>query len=473
MGTKNLINPNDLLAIQALVRERYGLTFESAAETKLLEALSARMSACALRLPSAYAAHLRSDASEFQALVNLLTVNETYFFREPEQLRLLVERLIPRRLTHCEPPHRVRLLSAGCSSGEEVYSLLMALAEVHGDATETRFEVIGGDLDSGVLERARAARYRQFSFRGVSEERRRRFFTQEADGWLTPQDWIRRQARFVALNLQAPDLRLGEFDVIFYRNVSLYFDEATRARVLRQLSRLLKPDAYVLVGVSETLSNDLGVLELREEDGLFYFINRPVGAAPVMRMSPPPPRRPPASGPCRVKAAPPDQAPEISLEQLIVQQRFDEALAAVNTRLEEDGEALEARLLLSYLLIERRRFDDAEAAARQALQQAPWLPDAWLLLGLSDKWRQRPEPAIQAFKRALYTQPDCWPVHYYLGDLHRTRGETALARRAWQRVARLLGSEPAAASGLMVPVLEPPQAMILALCERYLAVSSE
>lgn len=466
MGTKSTINPSDLLAIKALVRERYGLVFEQATETKLAEALITRMGLCELKLPNVYAARLRTDAAEFQALVNLLTVNETYFFREPEQLRLLTERLIPRRLQRCQSPARVRLLSAGCSSGEEVYSLLMALVEVYGDDTERRFEVIGGDLDSGVLERARAARYGRFSFRGVSEKRRRRFFTQDAAGWLTPQDWIRQQARFMPLNLQAPDPRLGEFDVIFYRNVSLYFDQATRARVLRQLTRLLKPDAYVLVGISETLSNDLGVLELCEEDGLFYFVNRPPSSVEIAERMPPP--APALVEPCLPKTVPAAPEPKPNLEQLIAEQRFDEALAEVETRLARQPEVTEHRLLRSYLLIERRRFDEAEAAARQVSETAPWLPDAWVLLGLSDKWRQRSEPAMQAFKRALYVQPDSWPVHYYLGDLHRMRGEADLARRAWQRVVRLLSREPIAPSGLMVKALEPPQAMIRELCERYL-----
>ncbi|WPL15803.1 Chemotaxis protein methyltransferase [Thiorhodovibrio winogradskyi] len=489
----------ELDAFKTLVREHFGLAFEQQTQHKLAGALTKRMAVCALHLPRAYAARLRADTTERQALVNLLTVNETYFFREPEPLRLLIERLIPRRLAVREEGARVRLLSAGCSSGEEVYSLIMLLSEVHGEHATELFEVLGGDIDSAMLEQARAGCYGRFSFRGVSAERQSRFF-EPRDAHFQVRDWIRAQARFVPLNLNAPPTSLGRFDVILYRNVSIYFDRPTRERVLRHLIRLLKPEGYLIIGSSETLGNDIGLLELVQEEGLFYFINRPqseddssppkkvpLGAAPGEVK---PPRPSGLSVPSVTERAPsPDlsaapahqasipitsQPPTASwslepVQQLITEQRFDQALAAVGERLAQAPTDADALLLGAYLLLERRQFNAAEEQVRRVLEPHPWLADAWLLRGLIAKWRQQTDPAVAAFKRAIYIQPDCWPAHFYLGDLYRARGDAPLAGRAWSAAARLLATEPAPASGLRLCVLEPPAKMARYLCERHLA----
>jgi chemotaxis protein methyltransferase CheR len=504
------MNPLDLPPFQALLRERCALAFEQQTQDKLASTLAARMDALGLRMPSAYLARLRADQAELQTLINRLTVNETYFFREPEQLRLLIERLIPRMLQQREQrkatDEPIRLLSAGCSSGEEAYSLIMGLSEIHGDHTATLFEVIGGDIDSVILEKARAGRYGRFSFRGVSAERQQRFFKPSGRDFEVV-DWIRTQARFVTLNLSAPAPGLGRFDAILYRNVSIYFDSPTRARVLRNLAELLKPEGYLIVGTSETLGNDLGLLTLHQEDGLFYFVNRrptdslstpepspppspgkptripsaatPAGAARATQRPPPrsnPPKQPAPQARPVSTTAPEHPSPPATdsqqVQQLIREQRFDDALQAVAQRLDAAPNETETLLLDSYLLLERRAFAAAEQRARQVLEHNPWLADAWLLLGLAAKWRDQPDPALSAFKRVLYIQPNCWPAHFYLGELYRARGEMPLASRAWRAAARLLANDPPTASGLQLSILEPPAQMARYLCERHLAPTS-
>lgn len=474
------MNAEELEPFKALVREQFGLAFEPQTQHKLASALTRRMVACNLHLPSAYAARLRSDTTEQQALVNLLTVNETYFFREPEQLRLLVECLIPRRMAARESEAPVRILSAGCSSGEEVYSVIMLLTELHGELTTEYFEVIGGDIDSAMLEKARVGCYGRFSFRGVSLERQTRFFMPH-EGQFEVKAAIRQQARFVPLNLSTPSASLGLFDAILYRNVSIYFDEPTRERILRNLVRLLKPEGYLLIGATETLGNDMGVLELIQEDGVFYFTHRrPDGAvaALIPRPEPPPPiqKGPRATSrptPRPASPKPPPKPPQTpldleSIQALIGEQRFGDALAALETRLARTPAESDARLLRAYVLLERRQFDAAEAEVRAVIEQAPWLTDAWLLLGLAAKWHDQSDPALTAFKRVIYIQPDCWPAHFHLGELYRAQGDRPLATRAWRAVTRLLASEPWPASGLRLRVLEPPPKMARYLCQQYL-----
>ena len=221
----------DLAPFKTLIKEHCGLSFSAQVETKLARAVAARMAECRCTGAAAYAARLRGDPGEFQHLVNQLTINETYFFREPDQLRLLRDRLAPRLLARVAGP--VRILSAGCSSGEEPYSLVMLLWERYGARMAERFEILGGDIDSAVLERARQGHYSEFSFRGVPATVRQHYFDPLDGGGYALKDFIRRQVRFHAFNLLAPTGAppLRDFDLILYRNVSIYFDAPTRKSI--------------------------------------------------------------------------------------------------------------------------------------------------------------------------------------------------------------------------------------------------
>lgn len=262
---------SDTSAIKALIKARCGLLIEGNGEGVLLQALAERAKALAIQAGSYYA-RLVSDEAEFQELVNLLTVNETYFFREPEQIRLLVDRLAPRFLAARNGQAPVRILSAGCSSGEEPYSLLMALMDRYGESVSRLFDVVGGDIDSKVLAKARHARYTEFSFRGVPVSVRSHYFDKDRQTYVLKPE-VKKLVHFHELNLLAdnqPSVLQG-FDIIFFRNVSIYFDTPTRKTIQQNLVTLMKDDGVLVIGTAETLANDLGVLPLVEEDGLFYF----------------------------------------------------------------------------------------------------------------------------------------------------------------------------------------------------------
>ena len=263
----------NLAPFKELIKQRCGLLFNGAGETPLADGLRKRMAATGAEGGSSYLARLQRDAAEFDELVCLLTINETYFYREPEHLKLLVERLIPRSLGRRPGATAVSILSAGCSSGEEPYSIAMALQEKYGESAAQLFHLVGGDIDKGALNKARSARYTEFSFRGLAPEMRERYFERQGNqAWKVRTDLLR-QVHFLPLNLldQRDLSALREFDIIFFRNVSIYFDTPTRRLILQHLAALLKDDGYLIVGAAETLANDLGVLKLVEEDGLFYF----------------------------------------------------------------------------------------------------------------------------------------------------------------------------------------------------------
>ncbi|HZX31927.1 MAG TPA: protein-glutamate O-methyltransferase CheR [Rhodocyclaceae bacterium] len=479
-----------------LIKVHCGLLFEGSGEEKLCRALDRRMQA--LALPAAgYYARLQQDGAEFQELVNLLTINETYFFREPDQITLLVDRLVPRFLAAGGGTAPLRILSAGCSSGEEPYSIAMALLDRYGESVSRLFHLAGADIDSTVLAKAREGCYKDFSFRGVAKEVKERYFTRTPQGDLLKED-VRRLVDFHELNLLAKDFppALRDFDIIFFRNVSIYFDTPTRKTIQRNLASLLKPRGILVVGTAETLANDLAVLPLVEEDGLFYFVKgRPPlpekgfampGRSAEYRESPPrlaapslPPRpEPSAPAPLPVLVPPGEwslpatrsasAADPATLRQLVHDKRYDEALAALDGALAGGHGTAEARLLKAHVLIERKDFAAADALAEAVLAEDPWSIDAALLRGLAAKWSNRPEDAIRWFKQAVYGRHECWPAHYYLADLYRQAEALEPARRAYRVVIQLLSGNPPDTGIKHMPV-QLPASEVRFLCEHHLS----
>lgn len=470
----------NVTAYQTLIKQRCGLLFEGDDRSKLERAVHQRSAALKIATP-AYYPRLEQDAQEFQQLVNLLTINETYFFREPQQIDWLVQRLAPRLLASSQGQAPLRILSAGCSSGEEPYSIAIALLEKYGASTARLFTLLGGDIDSNMLLKAQAGRYSEFSFRGVPDALRSRYFTPSASGWQI-NDEVRQLVQFHALNLltQQPGPGLQPCDVIFLRNVSIYFDSDTRKQIQCNLAHLLKENGILVIGMAETLANDLGVLPMAEEQGLYYFYK---GTAPA---KPAPPNRAPAS-PGNATPIPP--APLVTpkdwrqpaaglstwsldaLRQAVREKRYDQALPELERLLEQaapaSAEQLPALLLKAHILLERKNFAAAQALAQQGLRQDEWCVDAWLLLGLAAKWQGDQAEAIRCLKQAIYTRQDCWPAQYHLAELWRASGDSRQARRGYRVVLQLL-SNTAAPTGLGYLPLDLPASQVRFLSQHQL-----
>jgi chemotaxis protein methyltransferase CheR len=497
----------NLLPFKTLIKEHCGLSCEDHGEDKLVQALNQRIAALAIK-PIDYFNRLRGDEDELQSLVNLLTINETYFFREPEQIELLVKRLAPRFLAAHGGTTPIRILSAGCSSGEEPYSLVMALMERYGESVACLFSFFGGDLDSAVLDRARTARYTDFSFRGVPQAMRQRYFEQAQRSHVLKEE-IRKQVSFHELNLLATPFppALRDFDIIFFRNVSIYFDTPTRKIIQYNLVSLLKDDGILVIGTAETLANDLGVLPLVEEDGLYYFVkgNPPLASGAAAKPRIPLDRTSPAgaslsayeqaqfnaNGPSETAvrfpfdprgepsattssasndfAAPKAAKPSLdNARQLTRDKRYGEALPELDAVLAGDPDNTETQLLKAHVLINRKAFAAAETLAQRVLSINAWSIDALLLLGLAAKWQQRNADAVRHFKQAVYAHHECWPAHYYLADLYRDSGAIEPARRAYRVVVQLLSAkEPD--TGIQYVPFGLPMAEIRFLCEHQLA----
>ncbi len=194
----------------------------------------------------------RADA-EFDQIYDMVTTNETYFFREPAQLTAFVEEVIPDILSR-KTVKRIRIWSAGCSSGEEPYSLAMLLQEA-GYYEHASFEIFASDISQQVLSKARRGHYRETAFRATDAAIRDKYFTRQPDGSWHLHDDVRNRVSFGRLNLydQSRVSLLGHLDVIFCRNVIIYFDDTSKRVVVTNFYNRLVEGGYLLLGHSESL----------------------------------------------------------------------------------------------------------------------------------------------------------------------------------------------------------------------------
>jgi chemotaxis protein methyltransferase CheR len=192
------------------------------------------------------------SGEQMTALIDLLTTNKTNFFREPAHFDLLTSRILPRIAAERAP---LRIWSAACSSGEEPYTIGMLLNEHLPDVSQAK--ILATDISTRILARARAAQYSAEQLDGVSPHRRSTWFreTPSPTGTRYIVDArVRSLVRFAYLNLMTEWPMSGPFDVIFCRNVMIYFDKATQERLVNRFATLLAPGGYLFIGHSESLN---------------------------------------------------------------------------------------------------------------------------------------------------------------------------------------------------------------------------
>lgn len=240
--------------IRRIVAEQVGISLADHKRQLVYGRLSRRLRA--LRLPSFgdYCRLLEEDgSSEIGNLVNAITTNVTSFYREAHHFELLGGTLIPERLS--QKADRLRIWSAGCSSGEEPYSIAITVAEALGSA-RIDGKILATDIDANCLAQAKNGVYSQDDIEKVSPAQRRRWF-QKGSGSQTGKarvkDDLKRLITFNSLNLMHPWPMNGPFDAIFCRNVVIYFDKDTKAKLVSRFADLLRTGGYLFLGHSESL----------------------------------------------------------------------------------------------------------------------------------------------------------------------------------------------------------------------------
>ena len=260
--------PSETRAFFELFRAEAGLSFGEDSVFVVERRLRERLGSLGLSTFGEYLEVVRSSPRELEEALELVTTHETYFFREEYQLRAFRDEVLPRLQKLAEPRRRLSIWSAGCSTGEEAYSLAMML---HDSPLFEGWElrILGGDLSRRCILAARKAVYGPSAFRVAPADLRSRHFETEPEGVRVSAD-IRSACTFAQMNLLDADrcAVVGRVEAIFCRNVLIYLETAARRRVIATLYERLIPGGYLLLGHSESLlnvSSAFEVVHLRED----------------------------------------------------------------------------------------------------------------------------------------------------------------------------------------------------------------
>ncbi len=277
------LRPEDFRAIRDLMNEHAGLMFEESALYAFERRLAERLVALELGSFDEYYKYLRFNVrgmAELEEAIDAITTKETYFFRQDYQLRAFNDEVLPVLAARNRERRRLTVWSAGCSTGEEAYTIGILLIE-HPALAGWELRVIGSDLSKGSVAFARRGLYRESAFRTTTDEIRARHFERVAAQYRVSEE-LRKVCHFGHVNLLDAQRAavVGRVDAVFCRNVLIYFDVRSRKRVIDSLYQRLVPGGFLLLGHSESLINVTTAFELVHLKEDLVYKKPDLGAAP-------------------------------------------------------------------------------------------------------------------------------------------------------------------------------------------------
>ncbi|HZA52374.1 MAG TPA: CheR family methyltransferase [Myxococcaceae bacterium] len=507
-----LIIPHGALdQLSALLLEKAGLKIAADGYHGLRLALRERMPALGISDADEYVRRLREGQGEqeLRALLPLVTVTHTEFFRDPRQFRALERRLLPDLLSRARRHgQKVSIWSAGCATGEEPYSLAMLLIEL--GALKSEVELLATDLNQSAIENAKLGRYTARRMSQVPAERARRFFRPAEDGQeLSPE--VREWVQFEGLNLASPAfsrVQDSSFDIILCRNVIIYFDLATIRGLMDRFVAALRPGGFLILGYSESLFRVYDRFEMVEVEGAFLY-RRPLQELPpgqgprperitrdlpvvVPARTPPPPVRssPPATPAERLPTPAVPSAPGAERQtdapvtahrppaervseaaRLMHQGQFDAALRALTGGFGDALDDINVQLTLGNLYSLLGRAQDAERVFQEVIAREPLCVDvrmygAMAAMQVNDYPRARSE-----LLKALFLEPTLALAHYLSAQVSERLGDREGARRAYRNAITHLRFPQRPLAGFYPDLPESPE--LVSRAARYALAALE
>jgi chemotaxis protein methyltransferase CheR len=471
---------DDVLGFRDLVGRRLGLRFEDSRLGPLAETLQRRLAAT--RLTAEH--YLRRLATvepgdpEVRALAQDLTVGETYFFRNHDQFRALAEVALPERIRARSDRRRLSVLSAGCATGEEPFSLAMVLADRVDPSWSVTIRAV--DANPAALARASAGRYSAWSLRETAPEAQRRWFRPEGGDFVLDEG-LRRRVEIGEGNLAEDDAALWAteaYDVVFCRNVVMYFTGDQARRLVARIARALAPGGYLFLGHAETLRGLSHEFHLLHTHGTFYYQRRAEPAPlPAREETGGPLPGPPSPTPAAteggtwvetirraaaridvlahsaatgsVPVIEPASGPEASrwdlgdAVDLLRAERYADALQSMERLPREASDDPDVLLLRATLLTQSGQLEAAEHACERILAIDDLSAGAHYLRALCREGRGDREGAIRHDQMAAYLDPGFAMPRLHLGLMARRGGDRAAACRELGQALELLRGEEA------------------------------
>jgi chemotaxis protein methyltransferase CheR len=424
--SKVVLSDEEFAALRTLLARSAGLVFDEARRDSVAYCIAERLRSTGAPDVSSYLS-LLTDPAERQQLLNEVTIQETHFFRNPPQIRALRKHVIPELLKHADTRgRRIRIWSAGCSTGEEPYTIAMILRELLPTVAGWDVKVIATDVSSRALEAASRGRYGERAVQMASPEDLARFFTSAGDGSYEVRPEVRDLVQFRHQNLVTDPVPFGadeRVDLVLCRNVTIYFSRDTTRALMSRLHACLRDGGYLFLGHSETLwqvSEDFRLVPLGTGDSA-AFVYRRLDEAPRERRGtvlpdrrteddgPPPPKEERRAltrrQPTRAVPVPRPPAPAV-VRGALAEGRYDEAVAAADAMVDAD----------------------------------PLNPRGHYLRGLALVNSGLDADAVVDLRKAVYLDPAGGLGHFLLAGVLGRLGDRAAAAREYRAAADTLGN---------------------------------
>jgi len=438
------LSPSDLTLFQSLLLEEIGIHYEHEQRGLLGIRLAERMSVHGLHSVNDYFALIRSPrdgSDELRTLIDSVTVGETYFFRNQPQFDALTQRLLPPLIAErLNGERRLTIWSAGCSTGEEPYSLAITLLETLPQPASWRISLLATDVNRVHIQKAREAIYGERAVRKVPDAWLAKHFHNRNGAYIL-RDEVKRLVRFEPHNLVKDPYALPgmtQVDFLFCRNVIIYFPAAVIRRLMDQLAFCMGPAGWLFLGDAETLwqiSDRFSPVEFPHA-----FLYRPATRAAIAPAVAPPARTRPAppSAPVELKG---ESAAARSCELGLKAFRAKDharALTHFEDALRAHPRHVRSLVGKATLLADRDLREEAIAHLLQAVRSDNLCSEAYYLLGVLYANADRHDEAIASLQQAVYVDPSLALAYFTLANVFRAQGQQAKARKQFENALRAL-----------------------------------
>lgn len=457
------IDPEQLEGFKSYLLEHSGLHYNQNNQRILRRALLRRLQALQMDSLATYFKFLSSSVEnydELNKLIGLLTVGETSFFRYRSHREALLNYVVPRLIEKNRGCRRLKIWSAGCSTGEEPYSLAVLLLEHFPELVDWDIQILATDINKRALRHAREGIYGERALRMMEEPLRNKYFTRTEGHYLLSRQ-VRSMVRFGYLNLQT-DPFPKNIDLLMCRNVLIYFEFATIRRIVAEFIGSLSKDGYLFMGHSETMQNVSNRFKRHHQhNAFFYQLKDPVQAKPAIikksvssdLVSPPVVARSQkkTGKQAEVKSAQPTtQKPKSIIKQQDPMKLYSEAMVAFEHERFDDAGTLFDKLLeldpgnpralvgKGLLMANQGKYSDARLCCAQAIKKDDLMPEAYLLRGLILDMEGFMERALVEYQKVLWLDPHFVMAYYLSAKVHDRLADHEKKQRALRNTARVL-----------------------------------
>ncbi len=442
------LSQEDFFLLRDIIESRAGIYIERSLWDSLKDKVGIRLVQGHFSKFQEYCDYLITldGEEEFQELLNAITVHETYFFRDSWQFDFIKRNIIPeiiQRKMALNCKRVVKIWSAGCSTGEEPYSIAIISSELEELLKDFRLEILATDVSSKALKKAKGGIYGKRSIREIPRGYLEKYFTRSGDEYHLHKE-IKNVVTFFQLNLAQepfPVKDMGEQDIVLCKNVLIYFNPDNVKKVLHNLYQCIDKKGYLFTGGAESLFHLSHEFQLRERKNVFYYTKGKVSPesseSPKELMVIPQPKIFPA----RLKDISPDRSSEkrpreenplTTSLRYIRTGEYEEAKKILNIILKNNTNHTEALIFLGYIHTCLSEFEEAFSVCYDLLRTDPLSVESHFILGLIYKYKEETDNALTHFRKATYLQPNLPLAHYYLGELYLNKGDKFNAAKKYK-----------------------------------------